>query len=98
MRKKLPAVLVTGGAGFIGSEFVRRGVEYGYRIIVIDKLTYAGDIERLGKSAGKAVFHKLDIRSRAGMERVFRDESPGIVVNLRRRRMWTGAYGIPRRS
>jgi dTDP-glucose 4,6-dehydratase len=40
-------LLVTGGAGFIGSEFVREGVKRGYEIVVVDKLTYAGDLDRL---------------------------------------------------
>jgi len=40
-------ILVTGGAGFIGSEFVRQGVRRGYKIVVIDKLTYAGDLTRI---------------------------------------------------
>jgi dTDP-glucose 4,6-dehydratase len=38
--------LVTGKAGFIGSEFVRQGVKRGYEIVVVDKLTYAGDLRR----------------------------------------------------
>jgi dTDP-glucose 4,6-dehydratase len=40
-------LLVTGGAGFIGSEFVRQGVQRGYKIVVVDNLTYAGDLERI---------------------------------------------------
>ena len=39
-------VLVTGGAGFIGSEFVKLLVSRGYRPVVVDKLTYAGDLRR----------------------------------------------------
>jgi dTDP-glucose 4,6-dehydratase len=40
-------ILITGGAGFIGSEFVRQAVKRKYKIIVVDKLAYAGDLERL---------------------------------------------------
>ena len=40
-------LLVTGGAGFIGGEFVRQGVRRGYEIVVVDKLTYAGDLKRI---------------------------------------------------
>lgn len=40
-------LLVTGGAGFIGSEFVRQAVKRSYSVAVIDKLIYAGDLERL---------------------------------------------------
>ena len=42
-------ILVTGGAGFIGSEFVRQGVLLNFKISVVDNLTYAGDIKRLEK-------------------------------------------------
>ncbi len=39
--------LITGGAGFIGSNFVKQMVEMGHRIIVLDALTYAGHKENL---------------------------------------------------
>jgi dTDP-glucose 4,6-dehydratase len=47
MRKKLSKILVTGGAGFIGSAFVRLAVKKGYQVVVVDRLTYAGDSARL---------------------------------------------------
>jgi dTDP-glucose 4,6-dehydratase len=40
-------ILVTGGCGFIGSAFVRLLCNRGYRPVVVDKLTYAGDIKNL---------------------------------------------------
>jgi len=40
-------MLITGGAGFIGSGFVRQAVRKGHQVAVVDKLTYAGDLERL---------------------------------------------------
>jgi len=43
-------MLITGGAGFIGSEFVRQAVKKGHRVAVVDKLTYAGDLERFKRS------------------------------------------------
>ena len=49
MRGTIRKILVTGGAGFIGSEFVRQGVKRGYRFVVVDSLTYAGDILRGSK-------------------------------------------------
>lgn len=42
-------LLVTGGAGFIGSDFVRSAARKGWKVIVVDKLTYAGDLERLNQ-------------------------------------------------
>jgi dTDP-glucose 4,6-dehydratase len=61
-------VVVTGGAGFIGSNFVRAMTEGGYdlkpsRLEVIDKLTYAGNVENISDliSEGKVKFHKIDI-------------------------------------
>ena len=74
-------LLATGGAGFIGSEFVRQGVERGYDISVIDKLSYAGDIERLKNAEGKITFYKVDVTDRESVGEVFRKERPDIVVH-----------------
>jgi dTDP-glucose 4,6-dehydratase len=78
MNKKL---LVTGGAGFIGSEFVRSGVKRGYKIAVVDSLTYAGDLERLKEVEKDIVFHKADITDRASVEKIFKKEKPDAVVH-----------------
>jgi dTDP-glucose 4,6-dehydratase len=45
-------IFVTGGAGFIGSEFIRQGIRAGHRIVNFDKLTYAGNLENLASVAG----------------------------------------------
>ncbi len=82
MRKKLPKILVTGGAGFIGSAFVRLIIRQGYRPVVIDRLTYAGDLARLKEAAGKYELYKIDIRNRAGLLRLFTKAKPEIVVNF----------------
>ncbi|HQJ16190.1 MAG TPA: SDR family NAD(P)-dependent oxidoreductase, partial [Candidatus Omnitrophota bacterium] len=71
-------VLVTGGAGFIGSEFVRQGVKKGYRIVVVDKLTYAGDLKRLCEVRGRYMFYKADICDKKKMEAIFRKERPAV--------------------
>ncbi|MBM3249805.1 MAG: dTDP-glucose 4,6-dehydratase [Candidatus Omnitrophica bacterium] len=81
MRKNLPKILVTGGAGFIGSAFVRRAVKLGYRAVVADKLTYAGDMKRLRDASG-FVFYKLDICDEKKLESLFRKEKPETVVHF----------------
>jgi dTDP-glucose 4,6-dehydratase len=87
MRKKLSKILVTGGAGFIGSAFARlilsRGCVQGRpSLIIIDKLTYAGDLARL-KNAGKNyAFYKTDICNAKQLELIFAREKPEILVNF----------------
>jgi dTDP-glucose 4,6-dehydratase len=82
MRKRIPKILVTGGAGFIGSAFVRLLIKKGISPIVVDKLTYAGDLKRLEEVKGKFKFYKTDICSKKGVEAIFAKENPDIVVHL----------------
>lgn len=82
MRGKLSKILVTGAAGFIGSEFVRQAVKKGYEVIVIDKLTYAGDLKRLEEIKGKYKFYRTDICNKRVMERILKKEKPRIIVNF----------------
>ena len=74
-------LLVTGGAGFIGSEFVRQGVKRGFEIAVVDKLSYAGDLERLKEVEGKIDFHKVDITESKAVEDIFKREKPDAVIH-----------------
>jgi dTDP-glucose 4,6-dehydratase len=74
-------LLVTGGAGFIGSEFARQGVTRGYGITVFDKLSYAGDLERLREVDGKIIFLKGDITEREAVETVIRAGKPDVIVH-----------------
>jgi len=74
-------LLVTGGAGFIGSEFVRQGVRRGYRITVFDKLSYAGDLERLREVDGEINFLKGDVTERQAIETVIRAEKADVIVH-----------------
>jgi dTDP-glucose 4,6-dehydratase len=74
-------LLVTGGAGFIGSGFVRNGVERGYEIAVIDKLSYAGDRERLEEVSSRIDFYEVDITDRESVHRVFKQVEPDAVVH-----------------
>lgn len=74
-------ILVTGGAGFIGSEFVRQGVRKGYAITVLDRLSYAGDRERLREVDRDIIFSEADIADRRSVEDIFRKTKPEAVVH-----------------
>lgn len=87
MRKKLPKILVTGGAGFIGSAFVRLLLSRDcffqrLSLIVVDKLTYAGDLARISDAEGKCKFYKADIGNKKQIELIFKNEKPDILVNF----------------
>ncbi len=95
MRKRIPKILVTGGAGFIGSAFVRlltKGLSPNGtvpEVIIIDKLTYAGDLKRLediGKTGlspkGTVPFYQIDICNKKKIEAIFNKENPDIVVHF----------------
>ena len=77
-------ILVTGGAGFIGGNFVHYmvGKYPDYRIIVLDKLTYAGNLETLEPVRDKIDFVKEDIADRAAVYSVFEKYKPEVVVNF----------------
>lgn len=76
------SLLVTGGAGFIGSEFVRQGANLGYKITVVDKLTYAGDLNRLKEVKGRYKFYKVDICNKKKIDEVFKKEKPDVVIHF----------------
>lgn len=79
-------ILVTGGAGFIGSNFVFHMLENhpDYRIICLDKLTYAGNLSTLQPVLEQDNFRfvRADICDRAAVEKVFQEEQPDVVVNF----------------
>ena len=79
-------IIVTGGAGFIGANFIFHMLaKYpGYRIICLDKLTYAGNLSTLAKVLDNSNFRfvKADICDREAMEQIFKEEHPDIVVNF----------------
>ena len=74
-------LLITGGAGFIGSEFVRQAVKQGVEIAIIDKLSYAGDLERLKEVEHNFVFHKVDVTNQEAVQQVFKSEKPDTIVH-----------------
>ena len=79
-------LLVTGGAGFIGSNFIFYMMkEYPqYRVVCLDKLTYAGNLATLAPVMGKGNFRfvRADICDREAVFRIFAEERPEIVVNF----------------
>ncbi len=74
-------ILVTGGAGFMGSEFTRQALEKGYEVIMVDALSYAADMERLKKVEKDFRFYNANIVNREFMEHVFKSEKPDMVVH-----------------
>jgi dTDP-glucose 4,6-dehydratase len=78
-------LLVTGGAGFIGSSFVIDTVESGFaRVVTLDKLTYAGNLANLASLEGdpRHVFVQGDICDRALVEELFTKHRPSAVVHF----------------
>ena len=79
-------IIVTGGAGFIGSNFIFHMLDKHPedRIVCLDKLTYAGNLSTLKGVMDKPNFRfvKMDICDRAGVFQLFEEEKPDIVVNF----------------
>jgi len=78
-------ILVTGGAGFIGSAVVRHIINHTQdSVINLDKLTYAGNLESLADVVDnpRYTFEKVDICDRAELDRVFAQHAPDAVMHL----------------
>jgi dTDP-glucose 4,6-dehydratase len=77
-------LLITGGAGFIGSAVVRLAVARGHSVVNLDALTYAACLENLASVAGSPLyaFEHADIRDRAALERIFATHRPEAVMHL----------------
>jgi len=82
MRKSKKKILVTGGASFIGSEFVRQAVKKNYKIVIVDKLTYAGDKRRLKSVTGHFKFYKTDICNKPAILKIIKKEHPDAIINF----------------
>ncbi|PQV83782.1 dTDP-glucose 4,6-dehydratase [Cronobacter sakazakii] len=78
-------ILVTGGAGFIGSAVVRHIINHTQdRVVNLDKLTYAGNPESVASVANseRYAFEQVDICDRAALDRVFTEHQPDAVMHL----------------
>ncbi len=77
-------ILVTGGAGFIGSAVVRLAVARGHSVINLDALTYAACLENVAdvSSNPNYTFEQADIRDRAALDRIFTSHQPDAVMHL----------------
>jgi dTDP-glucose 4,6-dehydratase len=84
-KEETPTILVTGGAGFIGSCVIRTlAAETDWRIVNVDCLTYAGNLNSLESVAGsrRYVFEKVDIADAPEMQRLFDTYDPDFVLHL----------------
>ena len=77
-------ILITGGAGFIGSAVVRLAITSGYSVVNLDALTYAASLESLASIADNPnySFVKMNIRDRDNLDAVFSNHKPDAVMHL----------------
>ena len=81
----MKTILVTGGAGFIGSAVIRHLMaDTDYRVVNVDKLTYAGNLESLTSVSddSRYSFEQVDICDATGIQRVFEQYQPDIIMHL----------------
>ncbi len=77
-------ILVTGGAGFIGSSVVRMAMEQGHEIVNLDKMTYAANLENVAMVADKPgyAFEKVDICDAEAVDAVIQKHKPEGIMHL----------------
>ena len=85
MERRVARFMVTGGAGFIGSAVVRRLIGHtAHEVLVVDALTYAGNLDSLAGVAGdpRYAFVQADIRDAAAMTRAVASFRPDVIMHL----------------
>ena len=77
-------LLITGGAGFIGSAVIRKAIADGFTVVNVDKLTYAGNLDSLDsvKNSPKYSFERHDICNREAMETIVSKFQPDAMMHL----------------
>ncbi|MFD2741725.1 dTDP-glucose 4,6-dehydratase [Sulfitobacter aestuarii] len=77
-------ILITGGAGFIGSAVVRQAIAAGHGVVNLDALTYAACLENVASVADSPLYHfeQADIRDPAALARIFAAHRPDAVMHL----------------
>jgi dTDP-glucose 4,6-dehydratase len=77
-------ILITGGAGFIGSAVVRRAIADGHQVVNLDKLTYSANLENVASVAKSAnyAFEQADICDEAAVQAIFARHKPDAVMHL----------------
>ena len=77
-------ILVTGGAGFIGSAVIRQAIRDGHQVVNLDCLTYAANLANVAQvsNAPGYAFEQVSITDRAGLDRVFSQHEPDAVMHL----------------
>lgn len=77
-------ILITGGAGFIGSAVIRRAIQAGHTVVNVDKLTYAANLVNLSsvEDSKNYSFEKVDICNYETLQAVFKKHNPDAVMHL----------------
>ncbi len=84
-KKSFLKILITGGAGFIGSALIRQIIdETNFSIVNVDKLTYAGSLQSIATVSNnpRYIFKQIDICNHVELKKIFKDQKPDIIMHL----------------